>query len=297
MSIDLLKTYDDMIRDDTTTQKRLDDVFNSVYIPYFVRPNLRINQRAGHKSNGEFVEGTHIYPDRESITEILTMLQDIINSNPNFINQCQNNELGTVLYILEIVNQCINKYFGSTENINERDNIFHFGDKDPNEYMANLSEFKGKNSAVCIERTLAAHVALCVIANNSELKNVFPYKPFMHFTICNLDIEKMGPAEGHALCGIISRNSNKVFLLDPTNYGKVEKRETGEQEYIYGVYELDEGETDSLFNGDVVVPELFRCKHLDGLTQKSHRAFSKKCKFNSYDVKNQNDNKLIGEVK
>lgn len=70
---------------------------------YFVRPDLRINQRARYKSNGEFIEGLHIYPDKECKCEILKLVQNRLNSNMNILNRIKNNKLGALLFISELV--------------------------------------------------------------------------------------------------------------------------------------------------------------------------------------------------
>lgn len=276
MKIDLLKTYDDMIQNDKTTQQGIDKYYNAIYLDSFIRPDLRINQRAGHKSNGEFIEGMHVYPDRECISEILKQVQDRINSDETLISKLRSNKLGALLFISDLVNSYITNYFGGTENTNKSDSVFHDGTNDPLERMANLSDFKNKNCAVCIERALATYIVLCVIANNSDMKEAFPFKPY--FSVINYcpNITEKSGAEEHALCGLIScDNKNEIYLLDPSNYGLVED-ETGRKQYVHGLYELSEEEIDLMFGGDAIEPTLFRCKHFNGLTQLSHRALSKK---------------------
>lgn len=273
--IDLLKTYEEMISNDTTTQTQLDKCFNAIYMDYFVRPNLRINQRAGHKSNGEFVEGLHIYPDKECISEILEQVQERLNRDIDIIKKVPNKRLTALLFISELVNAYITKYFGGTENINEVDRVFYSGIIDSSEYMANLSDFKNKNCAVCIERALATYVVLCVISNDPNLKKIFPFKPYLSIINYCSNISEKSAVENHALCGLISRENDKeMYLLDPSNYGLIEDK-TGEKQYVFGLYELSEEEIDLMFNGDGIEPILFRCKHLTEYTQLSHRAFSK----------------------
>ena len=276
MKIDLLKTYDNMINNSKTTQRELDNCYNAIYMDYFVRPDLRVNQRAGHKSNGDFVEGLHIYPDKKCICEILTQIQDRLNSDTNVMDKLLKNKLGAVLFISELVNYYITDYFGGTENIHEVDNVFY---DNFSERMANLSDFKNKSCAVCIERGLAAYVVLSVIANNEDLKKSFPFKPYLSIINFSSDIYQKGPIEEHALCGLISRDDyNEMYLLDPSNYGLVEDK-NGNKKYVYGLYELSEDEIQSMFNKECIVPTLFRCKHLDNLTQLSHRALSKNPRY------------------
>lgn len=276
MGIDLLKTYEDMINGDKTNQEQLNSYYNAIYMDYFVRPDLRINQRAGHKSNGEFIEGLHIYPDKECICEILKLVQDKLNGNLNILNKLKNNKLSALLYISELVNYYINNYFGSTENIEENSKVYHYGINNSSEYMANLSDFKNKNSAICIERALATYIVLSVILNNQELGSSFKYKPFLSIiNICRDITDEKSGSSGHALCGLISQDSKEAYLLDSINYGLV-KDIDGKKQYVYGLYELNEEEFELMFNGEAIEPQLFRCKHIDGTTQLSHRAFSKK---------------------
>lgn len=274
MSINLLNTYEEMIRNDNSTQQQIDKTYNAIYMDRFIRPDLRINRRAGYKSNGDFVEGLHIYPDKESISEMLETVQNYLDKNINIINQ-SNNRLGTLLFISEIVNDAVSNYFGTHENISETDKVFHAGINDPKEWMANLSDFKNKNSAVCQEKALATFVLLSVICNNPELKKFYPYKPFMSTIGCCLDVGQDGYDGSHALCGLVSLSNDKeMYLLDSTNYGIVEDKQ-GNKKYVYGFYELSLEEIELMFNEGAIVPTLFRCKHLDDLTQLSHRAFSK----------------------
>ena len=278
MGIDLLKTYEDMIKNDKHSQLQIDSYYNAIYMDYFVRPDLRINQRAGHKSNGDFIEGLHIYPDKKCVYELLEKIQDQLNSDIKTLNRMKSNKLSSLLFISELVNYNINKYFGSTESISENSTVYYNGISNPSEYMANLSDFKNKNCAICIERALATYIVLSVISENQELKSAFSFKPY--FSIINYcrDItdEKSGSV-GHALCGLISQDNKQVYLLDPINYGLVEDID-GKKQQVYGLYELSNEETELMFNGDAIEPQLFRCKHVDGITQLSHRAFSKESK-------------------
>ncbi len=275
MKFDLLKAYDDIIFNDKTTQEQLNNYYNAFYMDYFVRPDLRINQRAGHNSKGEFIEGLHIYPDRKCICEILEQIQKRLNNEADIINKLGSNRLSSLLFICELVNYHITNYFGSTENIRENTNVFYSKVNNQSEYMANLSDFKNKKSAMCIERALATYIVLYVIYNTQELNPYFPFKPYLSYiNYCPNITEKSG-CGGHALCGLISKNGKEVYLLDPTNYGLVEDT-NGQKQQIYGLYELSKEEIELMFNGKAIVPTLFRCKHIDGLVQLSHRAISQK---------------------
>lgn len=275
MKLDLLKTYDDLIMNDKTSQRQLDNCYNAIYMDYFVRPDLRINQRAGHKSNGDFVEGLHIYPDKECICEILRQIQDRINNSEQLIEQMKNNTLGTLLFVSDLLNYYIIKYFGSTEKASISDSVFYENNINSNEQMANLSDFKNKDCALCIERALASYIVLYVISNDINMKNYFPFKPFFSSINYSRNVTEKGGSYGHALCGLISQEKeSKLYLFDPSNYGLV-KNETGTKQYVYGLYELSEEEKILMFDGNGIEPTLFRCKHINGVTQLSHRAFSK----------------------
>ena len=272
--INLLKSYEDIIKNDSTSQKTIDEHNSDLYFDYFVRPDLRINRRASYNSKGELIDALHIYPDRECICEMLKKIQDYLNNNIDTINKFQNNKFGMLLYISEIVNGCINSYFGTNDNVSETDKVFHDGINNISERMANLADFKGKNSAVCQERALATYILLYTICHNSELQKVYPFKPFFCNIGCCLDLGNKGYDGTHAMCGIVSRdNKKKMYLLDPTNYGLVEDK-NGNQQYIYGLYELTDGEIEAMFNKEAIEPTLFRCRHVNGLSQLSHRAFS-----------------------
>lgn len=269
--INLLKTYEDMISNDHTTQGQLDNSYNAIYMDYFIRPDLRINQRAGHKSNGDFVEGMHIYPDRKCIYELLRNIEYTLKSNKIDFKK---SKLGTLLYISELINFYITEYFGNSENISKTDEVFHIANNS-SEKMANLSDFKNKNCAVCVERALAAYMVLSVIANDPVLKSVFPFRPYYSvMEYCKNTIES--GFESHALCGIVSRDNNReVYLFDPSNCGMI-KDSNGNKNYVYGLYELSEEEIERMYNGETIEPTLFRCNHLDGITQISHRGLKRK---------------------
>lgn len=142
--------------------------------------------------------------------------------------------------------------------------------------MANLSDFKHKNSAICIERALATYIVLSVILNNQDLRSSFNFKPYLSIiNYCRDITDKKNGSEGHALCGLISQDGKEVYLLDSINYGLVEDKD-GKKQYIYGLYELSVEEIELMFDGEAIEPQLLRCKHIDGIIQLSHRAFSKK---------------------
>lgn len=60
-----------MINNCKTTQKEVDSLYKAICMEHFLRPDLRLNQRAGYKGNGDFIEGLHLYPDKECIVELL----------------------------------------------------------------------------------------------------------------------------------------------------------------------------------------------------------------------------------
>ncbi len=278
MGIDLLKTYEEIINSDTTSQAQLDSYYNALYMDFFVRPELRINQRAGHKSNGEFVEGIHIYPDKDCICELLQQVQNRLNHlNSDEVSTFKSYKYSALLFITDLVNSCVTKYFYEPNNSNEFDeaSVFHLGNSDSSEQMANLSDFKKKNCAMCVEMSLASYIVLYVITNNYDLKEFFPFKPYFSILCLCSNIAEKKEYEGHALCGLISRDNNKeIYLLDSANYGMIEY-DDGRKQYVHGLYELSEDEVDLMFNGGAIEPTLFRCKHINGLKQISHRAFSK----------------------
>ena len=272
MLFDLLMNYEEMIKVDKTDQKQIDKCYDAVYMDYFIRPELRITQRAGISiRTGELVDGLYIYPDKKCISELLKQIQEKLNNNASEIYiRCKNDKFFMLNYISEIVWLCVTFYFGGDKNISQYDTVFYPDPNNPSERMANLSDFKEKSFAVCNERALAAYIILCVITNNSELKKLFPFKPFFSSTKC---INSSGRMAKHALCGLISRDNGKeIYLFDPTIYGVVEDK-LGKQHYISGLFELNEEEANSMFNGEVVEPILLRCKHDNSLTQLTHIAY------------------------
>lgn len=283
MSINLLKTYYDMIRHCKTTQRDIDDVNNAIYVEYFLKPDLRLNQRAGRDSRGEFIEGNHIYPDIDCIRELLNSMQTYLDAHKEVLEHPENVDLGMIRYMSQLATFFVKQYFGSTENVENIEHIF-YDEVGAGTKMAKLSDFKGKNCAECIERTLATHIILCVLSNDEEIKRkgLFPYTPFMHFTNYCAHIDRNAGSGGHAVCGLISQgeNNKKVYILDPTNLGSI--RDATGQKNILGLYELTSDEAITLFQGGAIAPQLIYSKNYNGVTQLSHRAFSRKAyEFNN----------------
>ena len=275
MSINLIKTYEDMIKNSKITQKEVDNLYGAIYMDYFLRPDLRLNQRAGHRGNGDFIEGLHIYPDKECICELLNIVQENLNKNGEILDNPDKVQLGMIRYLSELANYAINTYFGGTQNVNNVNEVF-YEEYGTDERMAKLSDFKGLNCAECIERALATHIVLCVLANNDVIKskNLFPYKSFIHSTNYCAHIDRNSSSAGHALCGLISEQDKKTYLLDTTNYGKIKNK--NKEQYICGLYELTDDERDVLLSGGAIAPQLMYSKNIDGVVQLSHRAFSKR---------------------
>ena len=274
--INLIETYKDMIIKSKTTQNEVNQLYNAIIMNYFLGPNLRLNQRAGHKSNGEFIEGLHIYPDEECIDELLRFVQDRLNKdgvvevaldNPDEV------DLGMIRYLSEVVNNAIWDYFGDTRDLSKVDNVFYNRDE-TNERMAKLSDFRGINCAECIERALATHIILCVLANNGVIKNLFPYQSFIHITnYCGHIDDRNSPYGMHALCGIIPLQQNeKAYLLDITNWGRIKYK--NKERNVCGLYELTDDEKNLLLSGGAIAPQLIYAR-IDGVVQVSHSAFSR----------------------
>lgn len=274
MSINLLKTYNDMIKSSNITQKDIDAVHNSIYMDYFLRPDLKLYQRPTKNSKGEITDGFCIYPDEQCICELLNNLQNSLDEKR--LEASEINPTGMIIYLLEKINAGIINYFGSVQNTNSVDTMF-YADANSGETLAKLSDFKGKNCAECIERALAAHTVLCVFANDVEIKRrgLFPYTPFIHVTSYQGHVDKSSSAGGHAVCGLISHDENKtMYLFDPTNYGKIKQNK--KEMPAYGIYELTGEEAKTLFEGGAVEPQLIYARHIEGVEQTSHRAFSKR---------------------
>lgn len=203
------------------------------------------------------------------------IIQEFLNQNKEVFENPNKVQLGMIRYVSELVNYAVNTYFGSTQNISKVDEVF-YNEKGTSEKMAKLSDFKGLNCAECIERSLATHIVLCVLANDNtiRLKNLFPYKSFIHSTSYCAHINQNTSSEGHALCGLVSDTDKKMYLLDTTNDGKIQYK--NKEKYVCGLYELTDNERELLYAGGAIEPQLIYTKNIPGVIQLSHRAFSRR---------------------
>ncbi len=275
MRINLLKTYNDMIKSSQTTQKDVDTLHNSVCMDYFLRPDLKIYQRAGRRYDGELIPGLCIYPDEKCICEMLNNLQNSLDEE--ILESSETPPAKMITYLLGHVYECVTNYFGTTQSHDNADKVF-YEDTNSGERLAKLSDFKGKDCAECIERALAAHIVMCVLAEDPAIKDkgIFQCISFMHFTWIKCNVAQPSSASGgHVICGLISQDENKtVYLFDPSSYGKI-KYDAKEWD-VYAIYELTREEAKTLFEGDAVEPQLIYTKNIEGVEQISHRAYSKR---------------------
>ncbi len=275
MSVNLIKTYDDMIKNSKVTQKMVDKVCDT-NMYYFLRPDLKIYQRVARNSKMEVIGGLCIYPDEQCMHELLNDIQIAVERQKS-LNNVKNKKGAKFIDILININKSINKYFGTCISSKMEDSIFHDCDI-KKERLAKLSDFKGKNCAICIEKSLAAHIIMCVLAKDKEVEKmgIFPYKSCMYTTNCQRHIEKSPYSSGrHAVCILEPKLKNApVYLLD-SNFGRVKIKEENVEGPAPGIYELTNEESNTfLKKGGAIEPKLVYDIYMNGITQVSHRAFS-----------------------
>ena len=99
----------------------------------------------------------------------------------------------------------LNEYFGETYGVSKERRDAHYSNNPTSgNSEATLSGFKGDNSAMCVERSLAAHICFQVLRNNVNIqgRNFFNYSSAYHKTNVIEHMEKNeGPGAGaHAVC-------------------------------------------------------------------------------------------------
>jgi hypothetical protein len=103
--------------------------------------------------------------------------------------------------IFNAVFETVNEYFGTFENVKER--LSYYKDEDDitkEEDFPKLSDIKGKNCAICVERTALAHNLMHMLGIKSTFKQ----------SICKTNDK----VEGHAYN--LAEKDGKYYLLDMT---------------------------------------------------------------------------------
>lgn len=277
MEFELSKTYEDMLNHTTATQEEIDNARLTSKIGYFLSQNLGMIDKTVTDIHGNLKANSvsRIYPDRECISELLNEIENYFNSDV-FLHAIRNgNKIDVLLHALDIISRSISQYFGSGKDVEKNSLAFHY-DVGKQCRLALLSDFKGKNCAKCLERSLATHTLLSVISNNTKMREdgMFPYTPFIYFTSCNLDINnKSSSWESHALCGLIHNLDNdKMYLFDPSVFGEVIYNE--KKLYVPAIYALSIGEMESLMKGNIITPELLLVKENSDIYQNNSISYS-----------------------
>lgn len=168
-----------------------------------------------------------------------------------------------LLYVSTYVVDALNDYFGlpnaNNENLRNKqynENLFTGNSE------VSLSAFKGKECAMCVERSLAAHICFHVIHENEVMKkfNAFPYASFYHCTNAT-HIDRRECISRHAMCVLLPEDSElqKMYFVDPSLGAKVINN--GEKYDAPAIYGLDVEEQRKFRMNQAVAPKnLLYCK-------------------------------------
>lgn len=268
MQLNLADTYNDMIRKYDVLQSKInDDIIYSNMIGEFITPNcyVTIRSRTGGPGKKYLPNGhTCVFPDKMAIQELLEKIEKRIYEGEKVIFNEKLPGGIKLLYISTYVVDALNDYFGLPNGSNE-----NLRDKQYNENTftgnseASLFAFKGKECAMCVERSLAAHCCFHVIHENETMKkfNAFPYNSFYHRTNAT-HIDRREGIGGHAMCVLLpeDRELQKMYFVDPSLGAKVINN-NGEKYDVPAIYGLDVEEQRKFRTNQAVAPKnLLYCK-------------------------------------
>lgn len=278
MSLFLIETYKNLISCNTTSQKEINDmIYQDGLCERFINPNRYVTVRSnimpgkGMRDNGHVC----VFPDYEAMSEVLSLLEKNIVKN-SFLDANEPADLKFYRLCTAVV-VSLNEYFGNPYGISAKRRDAHYSDNlVSGNSEASLSCFKGDDSAMCVERSLAAHICFQVLENNVNIqrRNFFNYSSAFHRTnvIGHMERNKEPGAGGHAVCILFPKDEkNKVILFDPSLNGVVKSR--GKETTIAGIYELNESQKKSILNSKPIVPELFICRRVKDNEQVYYRGY------------------------
>lgn len=154
-------------------------------------------------------------------------------------------------------------YFGTTGNHQKREDIYfndHW-DKD----SVSMREFKGKNAAVCLERSTLAHNLLLAAGEEDQLLAG--------------DCDLNGKPEAHSFN--VVKSEDGYYIFDPTNPSFGEVDESGNLEaYSPAVYPITNENYEKLINGEPVEVEHMDLKKEYGAYKKVKSTQKRIYKFN-----------------
>lgn len=157
----------------------------------------------------------------------------------------------------------IMNYFGTTGNHQKREDIYF--DDHWNKDSVSMAEFKGKNAAVCLERSALAHNLLLVAGEEDQLLAG--------------DCELNGKPEPHSFN--VVKSGNGYYIFDPANPSFGEVDETGNLEaYSPAVYPISDDDHKRLMNGEAIEVEHLDLKKEEGVYKKVKSVQRRIYKFN-----------------
>lgn len=279
MSLFLIETYKNLISCNTTSQKEINDMISQEgFCERFINPNRYVTVKSSHIGPGKGMRDnghTCVFPDCEAMSEVLSLLEKNIVKN-SFLDANEPADL-KFYKLCTAVTVSLNEYFGEPYGISEERRYAHYSDNLVSGNLeASLSCFKGNDSAMCVERSLAAHICFQVLKNNVNIqrRNFFNYSSAFHKTnvIEHMERNEEPGVGGHAVCILFPKDEkNKVILFDPSLDGVVKSRE--KKTNIAGIYELNESQKKSILNSKPIVPELFICKRVKDIKQVYYRGY------------------------
>ena len=197
-----------------------------------ITPNSKIFLDSG------FEMGLKLKLDKESMHEILDKFENYWNnSDPKYKNSLQ--------FLAHSVSLVIKSFLGQNgTSYNRLKTYFNSSDE-----SVHLSDLKGKNIGLCIERAAIAHQIITVLG----AAGITNYKSI--FTTSDLEIkDEKNDFGAHAFIILENKNNeSERYLFDVQNPVRVTK---GEEKYILdGIFDLRDDEYESFLNKDVITPK------------------------------------------
>lgn len=188
--------------------------------------------------DGGFRMGLKLSLDKKSIEELLDKFEEKWSeADPKYKKSLQ--------FLTYSVSSVVNEFLGQSGDSANRINTY----LNPRDESISLSDIKGKNIGLCVERAAIAHQILTVLSE-SGISN---YKSI--YTTSDLEVEDGNNNYGpHAF--IILENKTKEserFIYDIQNPIVVKKDD--EQYSVDGIFDLTEEEYESYINKDKISPK------------------------------------------
>lgn len=267
MQLNLENTYNNMIQKYNVLQSKInDDIVYSNMIGDFITPNCYVTVQSKREGPGKKYlpnDNTCVFPDEMAIQELLKKIEKRIYEDEKIIFNEKVPSGIKLLYLSTYVVDALNDYFGLPNANNENLRYKQYNENPfTGNSEANLSIFKGKECAMCVERSLAAHVCFHVIHENETMKrfNAFPYDSFYHRTNAT-HIDRREGIIGHAMCVLLpeDRELQKMYFVDPSLGAKVINN--GEKYDVPAIYGLEVEEQRKFRTNQAVAPKnLLYCK-------------------------------------